>query len=299
VSDAWLAHNKSGWAAATARKAEYVVQRYLQKSLGNQDIATLGTPEARRAIAVVAARAPALADKARGYIGSIVEYAIHDGLREEGRLLLLKGAVPKRDKGHIAAATTPDEIRALLKAIDAYDTPVVRAALVVTMLTALRPGVVAGARWAEIDLDAAEWLIPPDRMKTRHAHLTPLPQQAVAAIREMLRFTSGEEYVFPPLARQKSPHLHRDTLSAALRRMGFAGVHATHGFRAMFRTVARERLSVPADVLEAQLAHAKKGEVAAAYDRTKFLSERRVALQAWADYLDGLRAESAKDRRRE
>jgi hypothetical protein len=57
----------------------------------------------------------------------------------------------------------------------------------------------------------------------------------------------------------------------------------------MLRTVARERLGIPADVLEAQLAHAKKGDVQKAYDRTQFLDERKVAMQSWADYLDRLR----------
>ncbi|MGO4778652.1 tyrosine-type recombinase/integrase, partial [Lysobacter sp. 2RAB21] len=99
-----------------------------------------------------------------------MEFAIHSGLREEGRHLSLKGAVPKHGKGHIAAATNPDEIRTLLSAVDAYDSSVTRAALIVTMLTALRPGVVAGARWSEISLHDAEWLVPPERMKTRNAH---------------------------------------------------------------------------------------------------------------------------------
>ena len=294
VSADWLEHNKPGWASETYRKASYVVEQYLQPSLKGLDVALLGTPEARRAIAKIAARAPALAQKARGHLGSIVEFAIHAGLREEGRLLSLKGAVPKHGKGHIAAATNPEDIRSLLLAIDAYDSPVTRTALVVTMLTALRPGVVAGARWSEIDLEAAEWLVPPERMKTRNAHLVPLPRQAVDEIKGMLKFTGGGDYVFPPLARQKSLHLHRDALSAALRRMGFQNVHATHGFRAMFRTVARERLGVPADVLEAQLAHAKRGDVQKAYDRTQFLQERVVAMQRWADYLDELRKKAAR-----
>lgn len=290
VSAAWLERNRPGWAPDTYRKATYVVEQYLQPELKGKDVATLGTPEVRRAIEKIGARAPALAQKARGYMGSIIEFAIYNGMREEGRFLSLKGSVPKRDKGHIAAATNLDEIRELLKAIDGYDSPVTRAALVVTMLTALRPGVVAGARWDEIDLDASEWLVPAERMKTRNAHLVPLPRQALEAVREMLKFTAGGEFVFPPLARQKSRHLHRDALSAALRRMGFQGVHATHGFRGMLRTVARERLNVPADVLEAQLAHAKKGDVQKAYDRTQFLSERVVAMQRWADYLDELRS---------
>jgi len=79
-------------------------------------------------------------------------------------------------------------------------------------------------------------------------------------------------------------------MSNALRRMGFRGRHATHGFRGMLRTVARERLGVDSDVLEAQLAHAKKGDVQKAYDRTTFNDERRRVMQAWADYLDTLRS---------
>lgn len=289
VAGDWLALNKPGWAPETYRKASYVIEQYLAPQLKGADIATLATPEARRAIGSVATRAPALAQKARGHLGSIIEFAIHRGLREEGRNLSLKGAVPKHGKGHIAAATNPEEIRSLLKAIDAYDSPVTRSALIVTMLTALRPGVVAGARWDEIDLEAAEWLVPAARMKTRHAHLIPLPDQALEELRAMLKFTAGSEYVFPPLARQKSAHLHRDALSAALRRMGLQGIHATHGFRAMFRTVARERLGIAADVLEAQLAHAKRGDVQKAYDRTQFLTERKGAMKQWADYLDELR----------
>ena len=104
----------------------------------------------------------------------------------------------------------------------------------------------------------------------------------------MKAFTAGREYVFPALARQKTPHLHRDALSKALRTLGFQGKHATHGFRGMLRTAGRERLGIDSDVLEAQLAHAKRGEVQKAYDRTSFTDARRKAMQRWADYLDNL-----------
>jgi integrase len=72
--------------------------------------------------------------------------------------------------------------------------------------------------------------------------------------------------------------------------MGLKGTQATHGFRATFRTLGRERLNLATDVLEAQLAHAKRDEVQKAYDRTKFDEARREAMQKWADYLDKLRA---------
>lgn len=75
--------------------------------------------------------------------------------------------------------------------------------------------------------------------------------------------------------------------------MGFQGQHSAHGFRASLRTLGRERLKADVDVLEAQLAHAPKDEVTAAYARVKFKDARRDLMQAWADYLDGLRKGAA------
>lgn len=289
AATAWLAFRKPSWAPETYRKAEYVTNTYLIPKLRRKSITTLTTKDAADVLAGLAVSTPTLAAKARQYLAGIVAFSIRNDLRDDGRLLSLRGAIPKHDKGHIAAATTVDEVAAVAKAVEAYPTPVTRAALKLAMLTAMRPGIVASARWDEIDLEAAEWHVPGERMKTGHAHIVSLPTQAVSVLREMKAYTEGKPFVFPPLARQRTPHLHRDALSAALRRMGFQGRHATHGFRGMLRTVARERLNIDSDVLEAQLAHAKKGDVQKAYDRTTFGDARRNAMQAWADYLDGLR----------
>lgn len=289
VTAEWLAHKRKSWATETYRKAEYITDTYLLPSLKNHTIDKLSTKDAARVITKISETTPTLASKARQYLGGIVNYAIQQGLREDGKLLSLRGTVTTHDKGHIPALTTPDTIAPLLRAIDAYESVVTRGALTLAMLTAMRPGIVASARWAEIDLHKAEWHVPGERMKTRHAHIVPLPTQALAVLGDMLIFTAGREFVFPPLARQKTPHLHRDALSSALRRMGFQGTHATHGFRGMLRTVGRERLGIDSDVLEAQLAHAKKGDVQKAYDRTRFDDARREAMQLWADYLDTLK----------
>lgn len=289
VAASWLEKMKPGWADETYRKASYVVDTYLAPALRHRSITTMTSKQAADSLAGIP---PSLAAKARGYLGQIVNHAIHEGLREDGRLLSLRGVLPKTEKGHIPAAVELAEVRKLVKAIEAYPITVTRAALIVAMLTAQRPGTVARMEWSEIDLDSGEWSIPATKMKTRHAHLVPLAKQAVAALREMLVYTDGKRYVFPPLYQQTTEHLHRDSLSNALRKMGFAGKHATHGFRGMFRTVARERLNIAPDVLEAQLAHAKKDEIQKAYDRTQFIDERKEAMQKWADYLDRLSAET-------
>ncbi|MDR7134041.1 integrase [Lysobacter niastensis] len=289
AATAWLEHKRPGWAPETYRKAKYVTEMYLIPKLRRRSVATLTTKDAVAALVEIGKGAPALAAKARQYLQGITRYAEQHGLREDGRVLSLRGAVPTHEKGHIPAATNVKTITTLVKAIENYPTPVTRAALKLAMLTAMRPGIVAAARWDEIDLDVGEWHVAGHRMKTKHDHLVPLPTQAISALREMQAYKDGRMYVFPPLARQATPHLHRDALSAALRRLGFQGQHATHGFRGMLRTVARERLNVDIDVLEAQLAHAKRGDVQKAYDRTTFGDARREAMQAWADYLDNLR----------
>ncbi|NLC59708.1 MAG: tyrosine-type recombinase/integrase, partial [Gammaproteobacteria bacterium] len=294
VAASWLDFKRPGWAPETYRKAEYVVNDYLVPGLRKRSIATLTTKQAIDALTPIALKAPSLAAKARQYLGGIVDHAIRQGLRDDGRLLSLRGALPSQQKGHIAAATTEAEAAKVVRAVAAYGSPVTRCALQLAMLTAARPGVVVSAEWSELDLAGGEWMIPASKMKTRHAHIVPLPRQALAVLVEMQAYSAGRKHVFPPLARQKSEHLHRDSLSKALREMGFQNLHSTHGFRAMLRTVARERLKVPVDVLEAQLAHAKRGDVQKAYDRTQFLEERRDLMQRWADYLDTLREDGAK-----
>jgi integrase len=127
----------------------------------------------------------------------------------------------------------------LALAIDSYKSPITRAALKLTMLTGLRPGVVAAVPWVEIDLKAAEWHVAANRMKMRHDHIVPLPKQAIEVLEALQSITGTGHYVFPSPARQTTPHLHRDALSKVLGEMGFQGKHATHGFRGMLRTAGR------------------------------------------------------------
>ena len=62
-----------------------------------------------------------------------------------------------------------------------------------------------------------------------------------------------------------------------------------HGFRAMARTILDEVLGFRPGFIEHQLAHAVRDPNGRAYNRTAFLPERKVMMQAWADYLDRLR----------
>lgn len=286
VAEEWYAHKVKSWAKETARKARESLDDDLFPKLGAKLISEITTADIKPVILVVHERAPRLAVKARQYCNQITEYAIQEGLREDGRLLSLRGALPKAVKGHYAAVTKSNDLPSLLKAINAIGSEQSHHAILTCMYTALRPGVVVGARWDEFDLDVMEWHIPASRMKMGNDHITPIPLQMLPLLEKQRALAGESPFVFPGKRKPNLQHMHRDSLSKILRESGLRGVTVTHGFRATLRTIAREKFRVDADVLEAQLAHAKKDEIQAAYDRTQFLEERHQLVQQWADYLD-------------
>jgi integrase len=203
----------------------------------------------------------------------------------------LRGALAPVDSKHFAAITDPKAVSGLLRAKDGYQgSLVVKCALKLAPLTFVRPGELRKAQWSEFDLDTAEWNIPAERMKMKTRRLVPLSRQAVAILRELHPLTGPEGYVFPNACDWRRP-MSDNAVLAAFRRMGISKDEMTgHGFRAMARTILDEVLQVRPDYIELQLAHAVRDPNGRAYNRTKFLPERRAMMQHWADYLDSLKA---------
>jgi integrase len=163
-------------------------------------------------------------------------------------------------------------------------------------LLLLRPGELRQLEWAWVDLETALVTIPSSLMKGKKAeklngdpHIVPLAPQAVQVFRDLHALTGCGRYCFPSLQTKDRP-MSENTVNVALRRLGYSATEATaHGFRAMARTMADERLGVEPKVIEAQLAHKVSGPLGTAYNRTTFLEQRRELMAKWADYLDRLR----------
>jgi integrase len=198
------------------------------------------------------------------------------------------GSPPIVSKHH-AAITEPAKIGELLRAIHGYiGYPTTQAALKLAALLFVRPGELRKAEWSEFDPGRAEWRIPAERMKMREPHIVPLSRQALDVLRELHEITGHGQYVFP-CPRSASRPMSENTVTAALRRLGYTGDEMTwHGFRSMASTTLNEHGWSP-DVIELQLAHTEQNEVRAAYNRAQHLNERRTMMQWWADHLDDLR----------
>lgn len=295
----WHARMAPSWSASHAVKVLALMANDLFPYIGARPLAELTAPELLMHVQRVEARgAGETAYRALKAAGAVFRHGVQRGYCESDPTRDLKGAIVLPVAQHRAAVTDPSKLGELLRAIDAYKgTPVVRAALALAPLVFLRPGELRKGEWAEIDLDGAAWTIPAARMKGRlkakqngPAHVVPLAPQAVAILRDLHPLTGAGRYVFPnPLTADRP--LSDNGVLTALRRMGFGKDEMTgHGFRATARTVAAERLGIATEVIEAQLAHAVGDALGRAYNRTKFLEQRRDMMVKWADYLDRLRA---------
>jgi integrase len=220
----------------------------------------------------------------------VLRFAVATGLAERDATPDLKGALTVPAKSHYAAIIDPKPAGELVRAIWGYHGhPYAAAALKLSALLFVRPGELRAAEWREIDLENTVWRIPAAKMKMRHDHLVPLATQAVDILRGLERMTGDGKYVFPSI-RSDDRCMSENTVSAALRRMGYAKeVMTAHGFRAMARTMLDEILEERVDLIEHQLAHAVIDPNGRAYNRTAHLPGRRTMMQRWADYLDELR----------
>jgi integrase len=220
----------------------------------------------------------------------VFRYAIATGRAVRDPTPDLRGALPSAKGGHFAAIIEPSEIGALLRAIDGFKgTFIVQCALKLAPLLFVRPGELRQARWREFNLDKAEWKYQVSKTKTDH--LVPLASQAAKILRELQALSGHTEFVFPG-ARSNGRAMSDAAVNAALRRMGYDTQNEMtgHGFRAMARTILHQEIGIAPEIIEHQLAHRVPDSLGTAYNRTKFIKERRKMMQQWADYLDKLKA---------
>lgn len=279
-------------AETTAAKDRWRLESYLFPYIGARPITEITAIELRDVLRKAEeAGKRETASRVKINAGQVFRWAVLEGRTHSDITASLRGLFTTPKPTHRATLTDPNQIGELLRAIDGFSGQhVTLAALKLAPLVFVRPGELRKATWAEFDLDAAIWRIPAERMKMKAAHLVPLSGQAVAVLRELQPLTGNGHYVFPGVRTASRP-MSENTVNAALRRLGYASDEMTgHGLRSMAATRLNE-MGWNADAIERQLAHAESNKVREAYTyAAQYLDERERMMQAWADYLDGLRA---------
>lgn len=162
------------------------------------------------------------------------------------------------------------------------------------LLTMVRPNEAVSARWCDISIDVPEsdarpsigmkWVIPAEFMKMKREHEVPLSPEALAILEVMRSISGHREYVFPSTKDPRKP-MHAQTANAAIIRMGFGGELVAHGLRSIARTAIEDIGLFDPIVVESCLAHGKKNEVEAAYNRSNYLVRRRPVMDWWGNYV--------------
>lgn len=285
----WLNKQRPTWAKTHADNVEGRLNNYVFPHIGARPIVDITAPD----LLIMLREIENLgynetAHRVRSVCGQVFRYAIVTGRAERDPSQDLKGALTAVKASSFAAITDPKEIGGLLRAIYEYSGDIVtKSALKLAPLVFVRPGELRHAEWTEFSFESKEWLIPAEKMKMNTDHIIPLSKQAIAILLEIQKVTGKGKYVFPSI-RSRSRPMSENTINGALRRMGYTKEEMTgHGFRAMASTLLNEQ-GFNEDWIEMQLAHKQRNKVRAAYNRAKYLPQRKTMMQQWADYLNSL-----------
>ena len=292
----WHLNKSETWKENTAREAINRLQNDVFPMIGSRPITEVDAPVMLDMLRQVEKRgAVNMAARLAQLCGQIFRYAIAKGVLKYNPVPDLRGALKPRAKGHHAAIGTdelPDFLKALVKN-EAEMYMATRILMRLMLLVFVRTSELIETPWSEIDLKNETWVIPWQRMKMGKKKINPrkldhqvnLPRQGWLLLHDLHKLTGGGKYLFPNRNDHAKP-ASNGAILAALRRMGYSGKMTGHGFRSLAMGVIKAKLGYRHEVVNRQLAHGSDDEYGEAYDREQFLDERKVMMQAYADYID-------------
>ncbi|HCN90354.1 MAG TPA: integrase [Oxalobacteraceae bacterium] len=285
IAREWHKKGSVKWSAGYAKKIMDSLDQNVFPEIGKRPIADITAKDMLHMLSKVETRgALEITARVKQRCSAVFDYAITKLVTTNNPTHPLRGSfqAPK-NKNH--ARLSIDEMPEFMRNLAAYDGRK-QTALAIRFIayTFVRTGELRGAQWCEMDLEAAQWRIPAERMKMKEQHIVPLSRQVVAILRELQTFTGDGRLVFPGDRNPNHP-MSENTILYALYRMGYHSRMTGHGFRGIASTALNE-MGYRSDVIERQLAHGERDGVRAAYNHAQYMPERIAMMQQWADYLD-------------
>lgn len=302
VAREWHEIQLPRWSKVHAKDVLRSLEENVFPEIGDMPISEIKAPRLLEVLRKIEARgAIETAHRVRSRMSSAFVFAIASGIHDSDPAASLGKALRPVPRTRAQPAIVDlDGVKTMLTTAEAERCRAgTKLALRLLALTAVRPGELRFARWAEFDLNGDEplWTIPAERMKGTDArkhevdgdHLVPLSRQAVDVLECLKRLSGDLELVFP-----SERHVHRpiseNTIRALLIRAGYYQRHVPHGFRAAFSTIMNERVKEQGKgedraIIDLMLAHVPKDKVEGAYNRAAYMPRRREIAQEWADLI--------------
>ncbi|KIQ08388.1 integrase [Pseudomonas simiae] len=285
VYDEWLAFRKGSISPGTYRVISNAMALDVLPTLGDRQIDAIKRADVIALIRRVEKRGSvATAVKVRQRMSQVFSYAIATGVIEANPTAEMHAVTEKMGQHKPHPFLPFSEMPRIMAAIrDCASGQQLKAALMLMIYTASRPGEVRHAEWSEIDLDAAIWTTPAAKMKMRRDHAVPLSTQAIAILESMLPITGDKRYVFINRNTTTAP-IGTNYANNVMDSCGLTGIQSPHGFRHLFSTEMNGR-GYNRDWIERQLAHADSSFIRDVYNHATYLDQRRGMMQEWADLV--------------
>lgn len=274
----------------TPKHAAAILSRFetdVFPTLGDLPVSKITPQMILKVVKKVEARAAYdVARRIKQTFGQILRYGVATGRAERDCSHDIKDAIRPYKTEHRVTLDIK-EIPEFLRVLDRNEARLYKQtqlAMRLLMFTFVRTNELINARWEEFDLEEKTWVVPAARMKMRRDHIVPLSDQAIAILRELKEMNGDWPWILPSQVSPRKP-MSNGTIIHAIRRMGYQGRMSGHGFRPLAMTTLKEKLNYRHEVIDRQLAHAKKNKIVAAYDRAEFLDDRRKMMQEYADYI--------------
>ena len=266
------------WAVNTTKDWRGTFARYAYPKLGARAIDQITAQDVLDTLEPILAKTAA--EKVRRYVATVFARAIGTGYRSDNPAVDVRAMLPKNGHkvNHHEAMPHSQVGAALARIRESNGYGGATDALEFLIVTGARSAEATGARWTEIDLEAATWTIPALRYKTDTEHVVPLSRMAVAVLERAEGYRDTTGLVFPSA---RGGLMQAVILRRVMADLDLAGT--VHGFRSSFRDWCAET-GVDRALAESALGHVVGG-VEGAYLRSALIERRRPLMQAWADYL--------------
>ena len=281
---------RAAWRNAKhAQQWTNTLTQYAYPVLGKLHVKDIETEHVLKVLKPIWKEKHETATRLRQRIEAVLDAAAAKGLRDalnparwKGHLDKLLSAIPKADRVQHHEAVPWQDMPAFMGELRQQE-GIAALALEFIILTATRTSETLNAQWDEVNLDEGIWTIPKTRMKAKREHRVPLSLAAMEVLNKVPRI-DGNPFIFP--GRNDKP-LSNMAAAMLLRRMSHE--ETTHGFRSSFRDWVSEATNFNPELSEMALAHTIGDETEAAYRRGDLMKKRQKLMQAWADYLGGLK----------
>jgi integrase len=268
--------------------------RTLEKDLlpvwGDRAITAISRRDAIALLESVARRAPGQARNLLKNARAMFTFARHREQVEFNPFTDVSAAVPSIAQTSRDRVLTDDELKIVWHTLtdpDSYGFLEVKQALLLVLITAQRPGEVAGMHRREIDEEW--WTIPKERTKYKthpyRVYLSPLALRLIG---------DTSDFIFPapikegPIDGNSLPSLVNKKYARSGKVPYFGLPRWTpHDLRRTAATKLSEELGAPDEVIDMILNHKKMG-VTGIYNRNKYDKEKQKWMTKWADWLETL-----------